>query len=104
MRRDDSQAARAPTSPAAEEPSAASAGVEFGEYQFVQYERSAQMNETIRARGRMKAVKTPRRAKIARMQFAMLTQVNAAKRRCAMILHERFAKAKSQQGRRRDLG
>jgi hypothetical protein len=38
------------------------------------------------------------------MQFAMLMHVNAAKRRRAMILHERFAKAGSQQGRRRDTG
>jgi hypothetical protein len=52
----------------------------------------------------MKAVKTLRRAKIAKVQFAMLTQVNAAKRRRAMILHERFAKAGSQQGRRRENG
>jgi len=52
----------------------------------------------------MKAVKTPRRAKIAKMQFAMLMQVNAAKPCRAMILHERFAKAGSQQGRRRGIG
>jgi hypothetical protein len=38
------------------------------------------------------------------MQFAMLMHVNAVKRRRAMILHERFAKAGSQQGRRRDNG
>ena len=49
-------------------------------------------------------VKTPLHEKTAKMQIAMLTQVNAAKRRCAMVLHERFAKAGSQQGRRRDIG
>jgi hypothetical protein len=52
----------------------------------------------------MKAVKTLRRAETAKLQIAMLMQVNAAKRRCAMVLHERFAKAGSQQGRRRDTG
>jgi hypothetical protein len=52
----------------------------------------------------LKTVKTRRRKKTAKMQFAMLTQVNALKRRRAMILHERFAKAGSQQGRRRDTG
>jgi hypothetical protein len=52
----------------------------------------------------MKAIKTLWRAKIAKMQFATLTQVNAGKRRRAMILHQRFAKAGSQQGRRRDNG
>jgi hypothetical protein len=44
------------------------------------------------------------RKKIAKMQFAVLMHVNAARRRRAMILHERFAKAGSQQGRRRDNG
>jgi hypothetical protein len=56
------------------------------------------------ARRRARSFKTRWRKKTAKMQFAMLMQVNAAKRRRAMILHERFAKAESQQGRRRDTG
>jgi hypothetical protein len=44
------------------------------------------------------------RSVTAKVQFAMLIHINAAKRCRAMVLHERFAKAGSQQGRRRDTG